>query len=122
VPEPAKPAVPTTDPGCCRQIVEPGTARLTSDRPDATRSGLAQPSGEVGPAALKSFISSSDGSGVPLSSRAPTVTTNGSSAGDRIVPLNGPLFPAETTTVIPWFQTACTAWSSGSRTEENVGR
>ena len=39
--------------------------------------------------------------------------TSGSSPGDRMVPLNGPALPAEVTTVMPAFQTASTAWSSG---------
>ena len=30
-----------------------------------------------------------------------------------MLPLNGPVFPAETTTATPAFQTASTAWSNG---------
>ena len=78
-----------------------------------TRSGLAQPSGEVGPTLLKSFISSFETVGWARSSSAPTVIASGSSPGDRIVPLDGPALPAEVTTVMPEFQAALTARSSG---------
>ena len=81
-----------------------------------TRSGLTQPSGEVGPTLLKSFISSSLVDGVAMSSRAPAVITSGSSPGERMVPLNGPALPAEATTAIPEFHTASTAWSRGLMT------
>src|ERR1039458_2359856 len=94
-------------------MVEPGAARLTTDRPEVTRSGLAQPSRDVGPTLLKSVISSSAVDGVAMSSSAPTVMTSGSSPGDRMVPLKGPALPAEVTTVIPEFHTASTAWSRG---------
>ena len=97
-------------------MAEPGAARLTTDRPEVTRSGLAQPLAEVGPALLKLFISSSLTDGVAMSSSAPTVITSGSSPGDRMLPLNGPALPADTTTAIPEFQTASTAWSRGSVT------
>ncbi len=86
-----------------------------------TRSGLTQPSGEVGPTLLKSVISSSAADVVAMSSRAPTVITSGSSPGERMVPLNGPALPAETTTAIPEFHTASTAWSRGLRTVDSVG-
>ena len=33
-----------------------------------------------------------------------------------MVPLKGPALPAETTTAMPEFHTACTAWSSGLMT------
>ena len=113
VPEPTKLAAPTWADGYPLSIAEPGAARLTTDRPGATRSGLTQPSGEVGPTLLKSVISSSAVDGVAMSSSAPTVMTRGSSPGDRMEPLNGPAFPAEVTTVMPEFQTASTAWSRG---------
>ena len=73
-----------------------------------TRSGLTQPSGEVGPALLKLVISSPlvESVAAPMSSSAPTVMTSGSSPGDRMVPLNGPALPAEATTVMPAFHTA----------------
>src|ERR1700685_1118755 len=94
-------------------MVEPGAARLTTDRPEVTRSGLAHPSGAVGPTLLKSFISSAETVGWARSSRAPTVMTIGSSPGDRMVPSDGPALPAEVTTVMPASQTASTAWVSG---------
>src|SRR5450755_5026036 len=47
-----------------------------------------------------------------MSSREPTVITIGSSPGDRMLPLNGPVLPAETTTAMPAFQTASAARSS----------
>src|SRR6266536_1323255 len=99
-------------------IVEPGAARLTTDRPEVTRSGLTKPSADVGPALLKSHISSSVSDDAAMSSRAPTVMTSGSSPGERMVPLKGPELPAETTTAIPEPHTACTAWSSGLMTVE----
>src|SRR5215471_2422025 len=102
-------------------MVEPGAARLTTDRPDVTRSGLTQPSWLVGPTLLKSFIRSSATSGWARSSSAPTVIASGSSPGDRIVPLNGPAFPADATTAMPEFQTASTAWSNGLLTVDLVG-
>src|SRR5665213_151564 len=49
VPEPTKLAVPTTAWGLARAMVEPGSSRLTTERPGATRSGLSQPSNSVGP-------------------------------------------------------------------------
>src|SRR5580693_5859797 len=101
-------------------MVEPGAARLTTDRPEVTRSGLTQPSGDVGPAPLKSHISSSVIDDVAMSSRAPTVMTSGSSPGDRMVPLNGPALPAETTTAMPEAHTACTARSSGLMTVDTA--
>src|SRR5580692_6457740 len=102
-------------------MVEPGAARLTTDRPEVTRSGLTQPSGEVGPALLKSVISSPAADGEAMSSKAPTVITSGSSPGERMVPLNGPALPAEATTVTPESHAAWTAWSSGLMTVDSVG-
>src|SRR5215472_6665238 len=102
-------------------MVEPGAARLTTDRPDVTRSGLTQPSCDVGPMLLKSFISSAPTSDCARSSRAPTVIASGSSPGDKIVPLNGPALPADVTTAMPEFQAASTAWSIGLRTLDSVG-
>src|SRR6266571_3375667 len=97
-------------------MAEPGAARLTTDRPGVTRSGLTQPSGDVGPPLLQLVISSSLGEPVAMSARAPAVITSGSAPGDRMVPSNGPALPAEATTVIPAFHTASTAWASGSLT------
>src|ERR1700722_7909617 len=102
-------------------MVDPGAARLTTDRPDVTRSGFAQPSCDVGPTLLKSFISSLLTLAWPRSSSAPAVIASGSSPGDRIVPLNGPAFPAEVTTAMPEFHAASTAWSSGLSTVDSVG-
>ena len=58
---------------------------------------------------------------VPIDFIAPTVITYGSFAGARIVPyprlpplLLRPSLPAATTTTIPAFQAASTAWHSGS--------
>ena len=42
---------------------------------------------------------------------APTVITSGSFPGLPIVPSSGPLFPAATTTMIPFFTASLTAWS-----------
>src|SRR5580700_8368675 len=94
-------------------MVEPGARRLTTERPEVTRSGLNHPSGLVGPTLLNGAMVSSPLLAVPLSSTAPTVMTIGSSPGLRMVPLNGPALPADVTTVMPAFHTACTAWSSG---------
>src|SRR6266567_9436286 len=102
-------------------MVEPGAARLTTDRPEVTRSGLTQPSGEVGPTLLKSVISSSVPDVVAMSSRAPAVITSGSSPGERIVPLNGPALPADVTTAIPDFHVASTAMSTGLLTVDLLG-
>src|SRR6266851_8977695 len=102
-------------------MVEPGAARLTTDRPDVTRSGLTQPSGVVGPTLLKSVISSALADPPPRSSSAPTVIASGSSPGDSMVPLNGPALPAEVTTAMPAFHTASTAWSTGLFTVDLVG-
>ena len=87
-----------------------------------TRSGLTQPSGEVGPTLLKLVISSPPVEPVaaPMSSSAPTVMTSGSSPGDRMVPLNGPALPAEATTVMPASHTADTARSSGLITVDSL--
>src|ERR1700732_2419070 len=109
VPDPTKFAEPILAEGWLVSVVEPGAARLTTDRPEVTRSGLTQPSAEVGPTALKSFISSSVMDAVAMSSKAPTEITSGSSPGERMLPLNGPEFPAATTTAIPACQTASTA-------------
>ena len=82
---------------------------------------MIQPSGEVGPALLKSFISSSVIDAVAMSSKAPAVITSGSSPGARMVPSNGPALPAEATTAIPEFHTASTAWSTGFLTVDWLG-
>ena len=113
VPDPTKLAGPIRAEGLAVSTVDPGARRLTTERPDATRSGFSQPSTEVGPTLENAVIVSSDGSAVPWSSRAPTVITSGSSPGLRIVPLKGPALPADVTTVIPARHAASTAWSSG---------
>src|SRR5580765_930487 len=94
VPEPTKLVSPTRADGLATSMVEPGTRRLTTDRPEVTTSGLNQPSTAVGPTLLYSAIVSSDGVAVPWSSIAPTVTTRGSSPGDVIEPFVGPRLPA----------------------------
>src|ERR1700758_4377858 len=101
VPEPTKLVLPTRADGFCASTVEPGSRRLTTERPDVTRSGLNQPSGLVGPTLLNVVIVSFAGLDFPPSSTAPTVMTSGSSPGERIVPLPGPELPAEVTTEIP---------------------
>src|SRR5262249_17290734 len=93
VPEPTKFAVPTSADGNKVSIVEPGARRLTTERPDVTRSGLNHPSMFVGPALLKVVATASFGLVEPTSSRAPTVIASGSSPGERIVPLKGPELP-----------------------------
>ena len=100
-PEPTKFEGPTRADGKSESIVKPGSRRLNTERPDATRSGLNQPSGVVGPTLLNVVIVSLAGLAWPPSSRAPTVMTSGSFPGDRMVPLSGPASPAETTTVMP---------------------
>ncbi len=114
--------MPTRADGFCESIVDPGSRRLTTERPDVTRSGLNQPSGLVGPTLLNVVMVSSAGSACPPSSTAPVVITSGSSPGDRMVPLPGPELPAETTTVMPDSQAFSTAWSSGSSTVDSIGR
>ena len=121
VPEPTKFALPTRADGFCTSMVEPGSRRLTTDRPDVTRSGLNQPSGLVGPTLLNVVMVSPDGLVCPPSSTAPAVMTKGSSPGERIVPLPGPEFPADTTTVMPASHARSTAWSSGLSTVEDCG-
>src|SRR5580658_8016173 len=90
VPEPTKLAVPIRAVGFWVSMVEPGSRKLITERPEATRSGLNQPSGEVGPTLLNDGTLSPAVATLALSSRAPTVITSGSSPGDMIVPLNGP--------------------------------
>src|SRR5437868_1523359 len=102
-------------------MVEPGARSDTTERPEATRSGLNQPSTAVGPTEENVVIVSSDDEAVPWSSRAPTVTTRGSSPGEVIDPLVGPKFPAEATTTMPDRHAASAAWSSGLRTDDGNG-
>src|SRR4051812_14954415 len=78
----------------------PGDDTDTTWAPGAARSGLARPSW-VGPRPEKSGTTSSVMATVPRSSTAPTVTTQGSSAGFEMVPGAGPRLLAETTTTIP---------------------
>ena len=122
VPEPTKLPAPMRAEGFSLSIVEPGAATLTTERPEVTRSGLTQPSIDVGPALLKLVISSFPVTGWARSSRAPTVITSGSSPGDRMVPLVGPALPAEATTAMPEFQAASTARSSGLMVVDSNGR
>src|SRR5207302_3569458 len=121
VTEPTKLAGPTSAVGLTRSTVDPGARRLTTERPEASRSGLIQPSTEVGPTLLKAGDASSVAAAVPLSSRAPTVMTRGSSPGARIVPLNGPALPAEATTTMPTLQADSTALSRGLSMLEVIG-
>ena len=121
VPEPTKLAVPTRAVGNSVSMVDPGARRLTTERPEVTRSGLNQPSRLVGPTLLKLVMVAAAGLVEPLSSRAPTVMTRGSSPGERMVPLKGPALPAEATTAIPACHAVSTAWSSGLRTVDEVG-
>src|SRR5947207_1693273 len=121
VPEPTKLAVPITADGFWVSMVEPGARRLTTERPEVTRSGLNHPSGLVGPTLLKLVVVAPAGSVDPLSSRAPAVIARGSSPGERMVPLNGPALPDEATTGIPACHAVSTAWSRGLRTVEEVG-
>jgi hypothetical protein len=102
-------------------MVEPGARRLTTERPEVTRSGLNQPSTAVGPTLLNVVMVSSLAPAVPLSSRAPTVTTNGSSPGEVMVPLVGPRLPAEATTTMPARQAASAARSRGLSTDDGNG-
>ena len=74
VPEPTKLAVPTTADGLATSIVDPGTRRLTTERPEATRSGLETPA-LVGPTPENDAIVSSVLATVVWSSDAPTVMT-----------------------------------------------
>ena len=93
MPEPTKFEVPTRADGNPESIVEPGSRRLTTERPDATRSGLNQPSGvgradtaerrhrvagRVGLAAVVEGADRDDERVVP---------------GDRMVPLRAPRHP-----------------------------
>ncbi len=122
VPDPTKLALPTRADGFCVSIVDPGSRRLTTERPELTRSGLNQPSGLVGPTLLNVVMLSSAGLACAPSSTAPAVITSGSSPGDVIVPLSGPEFPADVTTTMPDSQACSTAWSSGSSTVDSTGR
>ena len=109
VPDPTKLAAPTMAPGLVRAMVEPGSSKLMTERPGATRSGLSQPSYSVGPTDENEHMPHWDGLGDPLSAYAPTLMASGSSAGLVIVPLKGPELPAATTTVMPADQADSTA-------------
>jgi hypothetical protein len=74
----------------------------------AATSGLATPSG-AGPRPEKSGSRSSASPVVPRSSVAPTVITQGSSAGLVMLPRAGPWLLAATTTAIPAAQARSTA-------------
>src|SRR3954454_9843579 len=99
--------------GLARSTVEPAARLDTTDRPGARRSGLATPSA-VGPLAEKVASLSSLLLTVVRSLLDPTVTTNGSFPGARIVPAALPPLPAAVTTVMPAFHNRSTAKSSGS--------
>ena len=120
VSEPTKLPAPIRAVGCWLSIVEPGARKLTTERPEATKSGLNQPSGEVGPTLLIVVVVSSAVPAVPLSSKAPTVTTRGSSPGDVIVPLNGPALPPGHDHD-PGFHAASAAWSNGFNSVDEIG-
>src|SRR5881397_483907 len=99
--------------GLARSTVEPGDRLETTERPGASRSGLANPS-TVGPleenvASLSSLLLT-----VVRSLLDPTVTTNGSLPGARMVPGALPPLPAAVMTVMPAFHNRSTAKSSGS--------
>src|SRR3954464_14505674 len=119
--EPTKLEAPMRAEGNAVSIVDPGARRLTTERPEVTRSGLNQPSTRVGPTALKSVMVSSAATGVPRSSSAPAVITSGSSPGEVIVPLAGPVLPADVTTTMPLCHADSTARSSGLFTVDSVG-
>src|SRR5579872_6684546 len=102
-------------------MVDPGSARLTTDRPEAMTSGLNQPSNSVGPTLENDGMPKFAELVPPPSSRAPAVITSGSSPGEVMVPFDGPELPADTTTTIPEYQAASTAWSSGSVAVGPVG-
>ena len=114
VPEPTKCCVPMRACGFSTSAAEP-TARVeTTERPGAVRSGLVRPLEAVGPAAENAGTVSSPRPGVLRSATAPTVMTNGSSAGLEIVPASGPRLDALTTTVMPFAQARSTARLSRS--------
>src|SRR3954469_14143015 len=92
---------------------EPYERVATTNRPGATTSGFVKPAA-VGPRADQSAMLSSVSEPVPLSSKAPTVMTSGSSAGLRIFPDVGPALPAATTTTTPSRHRRSTAKLSGS--------
>ena len=89
-------------------MVLPGARREITWAPGAATSGLASP-WAVGPRPEKSGSWSSPTAAVPRSSVAPTVTTQGSSAGLVMVPGSGPSLLAATTTVMPADQARSTA-------------
>ena len=107
VPVPLKSPVPRRASGPEKvSMVEPGARSETIETPGASRSGLPPPWLENAAGA------SSARSAVPAVSAAPTVMTNGSSAG--LVTGAEPRFPADTTTTRPARQARWTAAFSGS--------
>src|SRR5215212_8555479 len=91
-----------------------GASVETRPTPGASTSGLRTPSC-VRPRLDQGASASSRRVIVPLSSRAPTVMTQGSFAGENVTPsLVCASLPAAATTVIPLFQACSTAASSGS--------
>src|SRR3954452_10452768 len=100
--------VDNAEPGKSGDTPEPGAASDTMCAPGATTSGFARPSAAVGPRPVKFDSTSSPRPLLPLSSIAPTVMTNGSSAGLLIVPAAGPRLEAATLTTTP----ACQAFST----------
>src|SRR5213075_1589848 len=101
------------DSGCELSMLEPGERLETSERPGASRSGLARPS-LVGPLLENDASLSSTVATVVLSLLDPTVITNGSLPGAVTVPGALPPFPAAVTTTTPAFHTRSTAKSRGS--------
>src|SRR5215212_9200026 len=91
-----------------------GASVETRPTPGASTSGLRTPSW-VRPWLDQGARMSSRRVKVPRSSRAPTVMTHGSFAGEYVTPsFVSASFPAAATTVIPLFQACSTAASSGS--------
>ena len=113
VPDPLMYAGAMSDVGFWVSTVEPGERVATRVRPEATTSGFCRPC-EVGPCADQAGTMSLLVLVSPRSSKAPTVSTSGSSAGLRTVPGPGPPLPAATTTTTPWRQSFSTAKSRGS--------
>src|SRR5919204_234251 len=89
-------------------MYEPGTRRLCTCTPGATKSGSRLPS----PWLENAGTTSSEVPLVPRVSFAPTAITNGSVAGSVIPP--APLLPALVTTTMPARQATSTAYASGS--------
>src|SRR3954462_5696090 len=91
-------------------MYEPGTRRLTTDRPGATTSGrrFALPALENG------LTTSSAGEYVPLTSLAQTARTNGSIAGLSSDDASAPRLPAAADTTMPLRHATSAGYDSGS--------